>query len=260
MSHKSLLFSILLVTVSLSCVIHLQSLSIINIKDSARSQDRSLQVENKKLKITTLGKTPSLGFSNLMADWLYLQFIQYFGDNEAREKSGYSLIADYFEQIINKDPLFNNAISRLDVALSLFAGEPQESVNLLADTLKRQPITFKSSVPTYYLWRAKGNNELLFLGDTDAAKESYLKSIKSAQAYNTEDSRRIVEISKRSIEFLKSNPDSEFARITAWMNILSNNPDQKTIRRVTEEIAALGGKVEVLEDGVIQIKMPQKDN
>lgn len=257
---KELLFSTVFIIVSISGIVYIQSLSIPDKTDSTTSQDYGLQVENEKLKLTSFGKTPSLGFNNLMADWLYLQFIQYFGDNEAREKSGYSLVADYFEQIVEKDPLFTNAISRLDVAMSLFAGEPQESVSFLTHALKKQPIKFESSIPPYYLWRAKGNNELLFLGDAEAAKKSYRSSIKSAQAYDDDDSKRIAEISEKSIEFLKTNPDSKFARIGAWINVLSNNPDQKTVRRVTEEIAALGGKVEVLGDGVIQIKMPQEDN
>lgn len=259
-SLKELAFGGVLIIISISGIIHLQSSSIVDKTESATFQEYGLQAEDEKLKLTAFGKAPSLGFNNLIADWLYLQFIQYFGDNEAREKSGYSLVADYFEQIINKDPLFTNAISRLDVAMSLFAGEPQESVNLLADALKKQPIKFESSIPPYYLWRAKGNNELLFLGDAEAATESYRNSIKSAQAYDDDDSKRIAEISKRSIGFLKTNPDSKFARIGAWVNVLSNNPDAKTIKRVTEEIEDLGGKVKVLGNGAIQVKMPQEDN
>jgi hypothetical protein len=259
-SFSELVFSCGIMAVSIFGIVYLQYSGIADKTKPATSEEYNLQLEDEKLKLTALGKTPSFGFSNLIADWLYLQFIQYFGDNEARAISGYSLAADYFEQIVNKDPLFTGAISKLDVAMSLFAGEPQESVNFLTDALQKQPMKFQSSVPPYYLWRAKGNNELLFLGDADAAKKSYLNSINSGQIYNTEDSRRIVEISKRSIEFLKTNPDSKFARISAWVNVLSNNPDQKTIRRVTEEIAALGGKVEVLGDGVIQIKMPQDDD
>jgi hypothetical protein len=105
------------------------------------------------------------------------------------------------------------------------------------------PPKFLSNIPPYYLWRAKGNNELLFLGDLEAAKKSYAKSIESAESYDDKDSQRIIDISKRSIKFLEKNPDSKIARIGAWVNVLANRPDSKTVKRVIEEIQALGGKV-----------------
>ncbi|UAJ73056.1 hypothetical protein IQE94_01510 [Synechocystis sp. PCC 7339] len=259
-NFKKIFRNCALIVVSISGIIYLQSLNLTGKAQPTASQDYAVNLEDERLKLTALGKAPSLGFNNIIADWLYLQFIQYFGDNEAREMSGYGLVVDYFEQIIYKDPLFTNAIARLDVATSLFAGEPQASVNFLSSALHKQPNKFKSLIPPYYLWRAKGNNELLFLGDTEAAKESYINSIKSAQSYDTEDSKHIAEISKSSIKFLQTNPDSKFARISAWVNVLSNNPDPKTVKKVTEEIRALGGKVEVLASGAIQVKLPEKDN
>jgi hypothetical protein len=121
--------------------------------------------------------------------------------------------------------------------------------------LQKIPSKFTTNTPPYYLWRAKGNNELLFLGDTQATKESYIKSIEAAKAYDDDDSKRIIEISERSIQFLEKNPDSKLARIGAWVGVLSNRPDTKTVKRVIQEIEALGGKVTLTPDGKITVQV-----
>ena len=38
-----------------------------------------------------LKNLPSFGFDNLIADWTFLKFLQYFGDDEARDVTGYDL-------------------------------------------------------------------------------------------------------------------------------------------------------------------------
>ncbi|QHU99768.1 hypothetical protein [Synechocystis sp. CACIAM 05] len=209
--------------------------------------------EEQALKVSQ--KMPNLGFNNILADWLYLKFIQYFGDNPAREQTNYALVSDYFQQIVDRDPRFNEAIFRLETANTLFAGNPDQSIEQLAKALDSQAVKFNSSFPTYYLWRMKGNNELLFRGDVENAKHSYAKSAISAQNYGGEDGQRMVDINQNSINVLKNNPDSKLARISAWVNVLSNSPDQKTTERVIKEIEALGGQVTLTPTGEVQIKV-----
>jgi hypothetical protein len=114
-----------------------------------------------------------------------------------------------------------------------------------------------TKLPTYYLWRAKGNDELLFLGDLESTKKSYAKAIEWAKMYNDEDSRRIIDISEKSIHFLNKNPDSKSARIGAWVTVLSNRPDPKTLKRVIQEIEKLGGKAVKTPDGNLTIQLPK---
>ncbi|WLT37055.1 hypothetical protein NON20_13525 [Synechocystis sp. B12] len=223
-------------------------------------QNNQLQIQQERARLDVAGRMPALGFDNILADWLYIQFIQYFGDDEMIKVSGYSLVPDYFEQIISRDPLFTDAISRADVAISLFTGEPGKSVELLSQALAQQPNHFLTNLPPYYLWRAKGNNELLFLGDIEAAKKSYAKSIVVAEAYDDDEARRIANISRGTIKFLESNPDSKFARISAWVTVLANRPDEKTVARVTQEIEELGGSVEMLPNGSIRVNVPEGAN
>lgn len=259
-SYSTILIKPLIVVGSLVGIVSLQSLELTPLDKSLTVKDYQKQVEEERSALKIFRRTPSLGFSNVIADWLYLQFIQYFGDNLARDQSGYVLSGDYFEQIVERDPNFNDAISKLDVAESLFAGNPQKSVNLLEKSLEKQPAKFQTSIPSYYLWRAKGNNELLFLGDPSAAIRSYRQSILSAKAYDDEESRRIMGISEKSIKFLETNPESKFARIGAWVSILSNRPDPKTVRRVVEAIEALGGTVTFSSDGTTKVQLPKNAN
>ena len=239
-SYSTILINALIIVGSLVGIGYLQSSDLTPSNKSLTANDYQKQVEKEKSALTIFRRTPSLGFSNVIADWLYLQFIQYFGDGLARDQSGYSLSGDYFEQIVERDPNFNDAISKLDVAESLFAGNPQKSVDLLEKSLEKQPVKFQTSIPSYYLWRAKGNNELLLLGDPQSAIRSYYQSILSAKAYDDDESRRIMGISEKSIKFLRTNPDSKLARIGSWVSVLGNRPDPKTVRRVVREIETLG--------------------
>ena len=46
--------------------------------------EKSVKTEALSLKLLT--RLPSLGFDNLMANWTFLRFLQYFGDDEVRQK------------------------------------------------------------------------------------------------------------------------------------------------------------------------------
>jgi len=249
-----------IIFLSLAGIILLQYHEIPKKDTELTTTEYQAQEKEEKLKLNFLGKTPALGLDNLLADWVYLQFIQYFGDTDAREKTGYSLIPEYFSHVVNHDPRFVDAISQLEVATSLFAALPEKSVELLGQALKNMPPKLTTRIAPYYLWRAKGNNELLFLGNLSATKESYTKAIEWAEKYDDDDSRKIIDISRKSIQFLEKNPDSKLARIGAWVGVLSNRPDPKTIKRVIQQIEILGGKVTTTADGQVIVQVPTDGN
>jgi hypothetical protein len=220
------------------------------------AEDYKKLVKDEKTHLIFLSHVPSMGLNNIIADWGYLRFIQYFGDIPARDSTGYGLLPQYYRFLVDKDPRFTDALSKLDVATSLFGGQPETSAVFLGQALSKIPKKFITSIPPYYLWRAKGNNELLFAGNVDAAEESYRHSIEWAQAYDDDESRRMIDINKNSLEFLANNPDSREARIGAWVGILANRPDQKTVERVIKEIKILGAQVVVEPNGNIKVSLP----
>jgi hypothetical protein len=216
------------------------------------------QEKATKMELRLFKSVPSFGFNNIIADWLYLQFIQYFGDGEARQKVGYSLSPDYFETIVDRDPKFIDAHLRLSVATSIFAGEPEKNIINLTKSLQAlSPKTYSPNYDAYYLWIYKGMDEMLFLGDNEAAKKSYEMAVKWAEIYNDEESLRVAKRVRQSIEFLSKNPNSKVARIGVWSLVLSSSSDQKTVQRAVEGIRALGGDVTIDAEGRVKISVPE---
>ena len=114
-SRQSLNQSIGALVVALFCIVAIGALqlpqanTLKNSSNSTSLTNLNEEVESEKLRLNFLHKLPSLGFNNLVADWTFLNFLQYFGDDSARNKTGYSLSPEYFEVILDRDPYFVNA-------------------------------------------------------------------------------------------------------------------------------------------------------
>lgn len=253
---KSLPYLILLISCTMGIVI-LQNSEIKN-QTLKSTKDEYFKAETQeKLSLKLFQKVPSLGFQNLLADWLYLKFIQYFGDSEAREKIGYSLSPEFFSQVVDRDPRFIDAIAKLDTATSIFNGNPQKSVDLLTKSLNQiPPQLLVTGIRPYYIWVYKGINELLFLGDPEAAKKSYTMARNWTEKYTDQPSKRIASRTAETIKFLEKNPKSKIPQIGAWSTILSNNPDPRTVKRAIQEISKLGGQVTISPDGKLMVRVP----
>jgi hypothetical protein len=229
-------------------------------KQSSRNEVASLKIEkeiqSQKMRLRLLKKMPNFGYKNLIADWVYLDFLQYFGDDEIREKTGYSLSPEYFEVILGNDPRFLTAYIGLSTSTSMYAAMPKRSVALMEESLK----SLSPWVPerSYYVWRYKAIDELLFLGNSPAARKSFETAAKWANNYSDEESKHVVTLSQKTAEFLSHNPDSKHAQIASWAMILNNHVDEKTRKIVIEKIETLGGEVITTPQGD-QIKFPQKD-
>lgn len=198
---------------------------------------------------------PALGFGNLLADWTFLQFVQYYGDNDAREVTGYSLNSGYFEQIVRLDPRFYEAHLVLSTATSLFEGRPDVSVKMLGEAIPFQPA---GSYGAYYTRTYRAVDQILFLGDISGARRSHLEA---AQAALDLPDRKIgaifAERSRRTAAFLATDPDSQAARVGAWSQILSQATDDETRNRAIREIRSLGGTFQRNPDGSVLILGPQ---
>jgi hypothetical protein len=261
---SSLLFilkNLLVVTVSLSGIVALQFSQID--KQNKRSGIDLYQQQEKqeKFQLNLLNKSPAFGLENIIADWSYLKFIQYFGDSNARESIGYSLSPHYFSAIVDRDPKFVSAILKLDTATSLFAADPQTSVKLLDQSLNSIPSKFLSIPnPPYYLWMFKGINELLFLGKPLSTKQSYSMAVKWAKEYPNEASKRFINSTNQTIKFLEKNPSSKVAQIGSWAALLGNAVDKKTQERAIKEIISLGGEVLINQNGKLNVRVPDYIN
>ena len=213
--------------------------------------------EAEAARLLLLKKMPSFGFDNLLADWTFLNFTQYFGDTVAREKSDYRLSPDYFEVILDRDPRFIQAYTFLSTSGSLYAALPERSTEIMQRALSR----LKPDVPPngFYGWRQLGVDQLLFVGDSEAARRSFQTAAAWARQSSLPESEQVAQFSEQTAAFLARNPDSKSAQISAWAMVLNTVPDDRTRKTVIERIQALGGRVTQEADGSFRIFAPRQD-
>ena len=214
------------------------------------------QEQAEKVTISALKNMPAFGFDNLLADWSWLQFLNYFGDDEAREKTGYSLSPNYFESVVNHDPRFVRAYFLLAPATSIFAGEPERGVKAISKGLKS--ITPDISPESYYLWVYKGIDEMMFLNNIEAAKESYKMASDWAEQSDHPNAENSAKNTKQTAQFLEENPNSLVAQIGAWTMVLNSTNDTKTQNKALDKIKELGGEIIVSPNGNVKIRVPEE--
>lgn len=236
-------------------IIYLQ-MPLLKSHNNALTKEQALrETQQNKVLLKFLKITPSLGFDNLIADWTFLKFIQYFGDAKAREYTDYSLNPDYFQVVVDKDPRFVTAYFLLNPATTIFSGRPDLSVKLLSQGLEyispQQP-------QAYQVWFYKGIDELLFLGKPSSAEKSYRIAYEwskySDNPFSLNAGQRALEIAN----FLAENPDSTKAQASAWMSIFINANDAKTQQLALEKIKQLGGKLNI-KNGRLILSFPEQN-
>ena len=256
---KKLLFrltnQVVLLSVAILCILSIRNLQFAQIdkisKKTLTKETYLKQKQSAEFKLSFLKKMPSFGLENLIADWTMLQFIQYFGDGEARNATGYSLSADYLEVIAKNDPLFSRAYMIISPASSMFAGTPERTVAIMNKGLSQMSA---STPDAYYVWLYKGVDEILFLGDLQAAKHSYQMS---AEWANQAGNQKIAKAAKNTAEFLASNPDTKQAQVGVWFMVWNNAKDER-IRQIAEaKIESIGGELKVYPDGRVEAIPPK---
>jgi hypothetical protein len=80
-----------------------------------------------------------------------------------------------------------------------------------------------------------------------------------ASTYSDEESKQVAAISRQTAEFLARNPNSKSAQIAAWTMVLNNPIDTSTQKLAIRRIVALGGKVSITPQGVVQVTSPKED-
>ncbi len=241
--------------ISAAGILRLQSQQLAALKRASGFEQTASEqaVEARRQQLSALKQLPSFGFSNLIADWVMLQFIQYFGEVEARRQTGYGLSPDYFDVILARDPYFKDGYLFLSASSTLFAGQPQRTLEIFERELPR--LTPTTPERAYVIWRYKATDELLFLGDSEAAAQSFATAAEWASVYDDPESQAIAARSLRTAQALQENPDSTEAQLSAWAMVLSNAFDEATQQWAIQQIERLGGRVEA-DGGRFRIVSP----
>ena len=238
----------------LSSIFNLQRSKLSSINNNLTREDYLKEEKVKQVNLNILKEMPSFGFDNLVANFSYLQFLQYFGDSEAREETGYTLSPEYFEILVNNDPKFIRPYFLMSPVTSIFAGNPEKSIDFIEKGIKYiQPA---SDPHAYYLWVYKATDEMLFLGDNKAAIKSYEMAAQWAEKINTPESQRSAANIRQTIRFLEEDPDSTISHIGAWTMVLSSTSDEKTQQKAIQKIEELGGQIVISPEGALTVKVP----
>jgi hypothetical protein len=250
-------------------IIFLASIGIIYLQFSqlAKLEAHTHKLQNKQAyqleelktqqNLEVLTKFPRSNFRNLVADWTFLSFLQYFGDADAREKTGTRLAPNFFDVAVHQDPLFLEMYPYLSASVTLYAGKPERTVQLLEKAAQAIPTKIKPKA--YFLWQAKGTDELLFLGENKAAKGSYEMAANWAERSSDPTTKVVAERSRQTAQFLAANPDSRRARVGAWFNVLTSAVDNNARQLAQQQIHRLGGEIYVLSNGAFQVRLPKSD-
>ena len=215
-----------------------------------RNYAQESRLENSQVQL--FKNIPSFGFNNMLANWAMLQFIQYYGDEDARRETGYGLSPDFMEIVAKNDPKFVRAYLMMSVASSVNAGKPERTIEIMNKGLSKLT---PDVTDAYFIWLYKGVDELLFLGDIPAAKKSHQMAADWAKIAGNE----FIEKSARgTVKFLETNPDSRAPRVGAWMLVWLNSQNEETRKLARENIEKLGGKLLVFGDNQV-MAIPPKD-
>ena len=241
---------------AITAIIFLQQQALNKLANTSTDKNYIQQEKQQKIQASLQKNIPSFGLGNLLSDLAYLRFLQYFGDNEAREITGYSVVTDYFEAIVEHDPRFVQAYFKISPANSLFAARPEKTVELIDRGL--QVITSQHPGYPFYLWTYKATDEILFLGDLKAAKHSYETAAEWARAREDDLGNEVAETFERTANFLASDPDPTKSQIGAWMTALSSVEDSKTRNYILDRLEDLGAEITIDPNGRVNVKPPQQ--
>jgi hypothetical protein len=221
-------------------------------QESASPEVYTREVARLAPQLKLLAKIPSFGFDNLIGDWSFLQFLQYFGDWRARDVTGYSLSPDFFQVTIPRDAKFVRAYVFLSTSTTLYAGEPQVTVDLMNQGLKQlDPKIFDQA---YLVWVYKAIDELLFLGDQKAAQHSYDMAADWVSLQPTDEAKQSAAYYRRVANFLRTNPNSKQAQINAWLMVLSNAVSGRGQQLAIENLRRLGLKIILTPEGTVKVE------
>lgn len=249
---------VLLLVLLAGTVTSIQNTKIAERKATDTSTANKQQTANYSKSLALSRYIPNLGFGNVIANFFFLEFLQYFGDEETRKYSGYEQNPDYFATILKHDYNFRDFYLFLSESTTFYAGLPEKAVALMNDGLSRMEENRSSD--SYYIWRYKGTNELLFLADSEAARSSFVMAANWAEQSNHPSAVHIEMLSRRTAEFLASDPDSRTAQIDSWSSILTTTSQENIQARAIERIEALGGSVITRNNRIISVQYSATDN
>ncbi|MGB3509401.1 MAG: hypothetical protein WBA93_09185 [Microcoleaceae cyanobacterium] len=216
------------------------------------SADAQKAEQKEALQLKLLKAAPTFGFDNVIADWVFLQFLQYFGDDAARNQTGYSLSEDYFDIITRLDPRWVDTYLFVSNSLSIYEAKPKVAVEYM--TRGTDVLSPEIDPEAWQVWRLKGIDQLLLVGDIPGAIRSHEKAAEWAEDTSYQE---LTSLFRDTAEFLKRDPDSKLIKFNAWLWVYYQTRDKRVRERAKQEILELGGEVKMNKDGEMRFVLPK---
>lgn len=246
------LLNLVVVGVAIVGIVAMQQARLRQFSKEGENPKQAEQQEALRLKL--LAQAPTFGFDNLIADWAFLQFLQYYGDDPAREKTGYSLSPQYFDLITQRDPRFVDVYLFLSGTISYNLGEPELAIKMMRRGT--EALSPQIHPKSFLVWRFMGLDQLLLLGDIPGSIKSH--EMAATWAEGTPDAN-VAPVYRQTAAFLRTDPDSKLVRFQSWASIYLQalaTRDKPTLARAKQEIEQLGGELRVNEQGQPYFALP----
>jgi hypothetical protein len=212
------------------------------------------EAQQEALRLKMLKTIPSFGFDNLIADWTFINFLQYFGDDEAREVTGYNLGQDYFDIVTQRDPRWADIYLFLSTAISFYQGKPETAVNLMERGTRA--LSPQIHPQAWIVWRTKGLDELLLLGDIPDSIRSH--EMAADWVEETPEGPKWAPMFRATVDYLRRDPDSVPVRFTAWNTVYTQTTDKLVRQRAKQALVKLGAQVQKDKDGKDSFILPPR--
>ena len=220
----------------------LSAMSAASFKQAAQQE-----AQQEALRLKMLKTIPSFGFDNLIADWTFLKFLQYFGDDEARDVTDYNLCQDYFDIVTQRDPRWADIYLFLSTAISFYQAKPEIAVNLMERGTSALSLSPQIHSQSWIVWRTKGLDELLLLGDIPESIRSHEMAADWVQG--SPEGSKLAPIFRATAEYLRRDPDSVPVRFTAWNTVYTQTTDKLVRQRAKQALVKLGAQVQKDKNG-----------
>ncbi|MGC9502285.1 hypothetical protein [Baaleninema sp.] len=218
---------------------------------SSRDIDPVRAERQAEIHLELLDRSPTLGFDNLVADWVFLRYLQYFGDEKARQQTGCNLSDRYFEIVTKRDPRFLIPYIFIPSGVSYCQGQPEKTVELLDRGI--DAISPEIHDNAFIVPLLQGLDRFLLLSDIDGAIESYKLAAEWAKEAGSSSS---AERFGQMAQYLQDNPDSVQALFVGWQEVYKNAVDDRVRQRAITELENLGARVEQQPNGDIRFVPP----
>ncbi len=224
---------------------------------SAREVASPEDQRQEAVNLSLISRFPSFGLDNVLANWAFLNFVQYDGDTATRKAVGYSLAPQYFEMITRLDPRFVDSYLFLGSIMSYQMGMPKDAIALM--DRGTTALTPQDHPRAFSVWRLKGLDQLLMVNDLKAAQFSYDKAGDWALASSDRSVQQTGPFFKQTAEFIRTDPNNQKMLLWSWSAVYDQafaTRDQVTQARAREMLLKIGAIENKDEKGNVYFSLP----